>query len=292
VKHPRSTITLAPLSAMMTAAPSATAIDWDHQYPDQNLRGKRIRIEVDNVKRRASVRRGAARAIPLQTNLAWSKPLQAKPRCVGGSFDSIVGVCRAIFSLLPTIQPNLRGLPPTRPEEIPMPTARKHRRVPMLMAPTRIMIAAILGLLPGAVASTEPAPPPTPAVVSAPPGDSAPIPNTAGSAVAQDIPAPAGQMNPPAASSGLRAYIDPWSGELIPTPAPGTDLRPMPQSAVSTPGPSLRQVVLPDGSIMVDLQGQFRSNVTATVGADGEMTIEHQPPATLDITPADPTTGE
>jgi len=173
-----------------------------------------------------------------------------------------------------------------------MPATSKHQRVPKFMPITRVIIVVILGLLPGAVASSEPALPPTPAVNAHPASDSASNPDTAVSAEPQNMPARSGQMNPPAGSSGLRAYIDPWTGEVTSQPAPGTDLRPMPRGTVSTTGPGLREVVLPDGSIMVDLQGQFRSTVTATVGADGEMTIKHQPPATVDNTPSNPSAGE
>jgi hypothetical protein len=82
--------------------------------------------------------------------------------------------------------------------------------------------------------------------------------------------APSGRIG----AAEQRVYIDPATGEFS-TPAmagrglPDTLRRPDP--ALSTSSVGLEQVVHPDGSVSVDLQGRFRSRVYATVDEAGNL---------------------
>jgi hypothetical protein len=78
-------------------------------------------------------------------------------------------------------------------------------------------------------------------------------------------------------ASGFRAYVDPETGELTepPSDAPAEE----PAAAFSTSDEGLVAVPspVPGGGVMVDLQGRFRSPLTATVGADGKVRMQHVP---------------
>jgi hypothetical protein len=82
----------------------------------------------------------------------------------------------------------------------------------------------------------------------------------------------------PQGSTGLRVCVDPETGEFT---VPPSDVRAAEQSAAafstsheglvetSSPGPG--------GGVMVDLEGRFRSPLTATVGTDGKLKMYHRP---------------
>lgn len=78
-------------------------------------------------------------------------------------------------------------------------------------------------------------------------------------------------------TSGFRAYVDPETGQLIEPPeeAPAEPTAP----ALSTSDEGLVAVPspVPGGGNMVNLQGRFRSPLTATVGADGKVRMQHVP---------------
>lgn len=85
-----------------------------------------------------------------------------------------------------------------------------------------------------------------------------------------------------AASAGRRVYIDPATGRPSSGPPPippGQARRPEVANALSTSSEGLREVPvpLPGGGVMVDLQGRFRSQVTATVQADGTVALNCGP---------------
>lgn len=85
-----------------------------------------------------------------------------------------------------------------------------------------------------------------------------------------------------AASAGRRVYIDPATGRPSSGPPPippGQARRPEVANALSTSSEGLRAVPVaaPGGGVMVDLQGRFRSLVTATVGADGSVGLRCGP---------------
>jgi hypothetical protein len=88
---------------------------------------------------------------------------------------------------------------------------------------------------------------------------------------------------PKVAPGGMRAFIDPQTGRFVSEPAPGTpplELSPAELNAFSTSDQGLVEVpsTVPGGGVKVDLQGRFQSPLTATVGADGKVTIGHAPP--------------
>ncbi|MHC4984477.1 MAG: post-PEP-CTERM-1 domain-containing protein, partial [Planctomycetota bacterium] len=79
-------------------------------------------------------------------------------------------------------------------------------------------------------------------------------------------------------SSGFRAYVDPETGELTEPPSdalaeepPAAAFSTSHEGLVETPSPA------PGGGVMVDLQGRFRSPLTATVDADGKVRMQHGP---------------
>ncbi len=104
-------------------------------------------------------------------------------------------------------------------------------------------------------------------------------------------PAPAGKSRPncvipaqpaaPPASPGLRAFVDPQTGELTRPPVGRRpDGVPAPRAELSTSGEGLVEVPVPAPSpgVMVHLQGRFRSDLTATVGPDGKVRVRHETP--------------
>ena len=93
----------------------------------------------------------------------------------------------------------------------------------------------------------------------------------------------------PQGSAGLRVYVDPQTGKLAAPPAgapPASvppegrrpDRVPPPRPEFSTSGEGLVEIVdpVPGRGVTVDLQGRFRSSLTATVGPEGKATIRHE----------------
>jgi hypothetical protein len=81
------------------------------------------------------------------------------------------------------------------------------------------------------------------------------------------------------AGSSLNAYIDAETGELTSTPsAEQLELQFSPEleNALNRSSVGLVEVVLPDGGVMVDLQGRFRSAVFATLSTEGALTLNHE----------------
>jgi hypothetical protein len=115
-------------------------------------------------------------------------------------------------------------------------------------------------------------------------------------AVATPIAAPAAVAQVPQASSsaksnptesGMRAYLDPETGTIG---APGVS-----QSAIAgtqSTGPALQEVVLPDGSVMVDLQGTLQDYMILNIDAKGHKVMRCVPNPTEALkstpTPAEP----
>lgn len=78
----------------------------------------------------------------------------------------------------------------------------------------------------------------------------------------------------PAASGGLRAYLDPATGRLIDQPTYGEPTLELSDEALyrfSTDHFGLIEERLPDGTLKVDLKGRFRTGSVATVDEDGEV---------------------
>jgi hypothetical protein len=72
--------------------------------------------------------------------------------------------------------------------------------------------------------------------------------------------------------------VDPQTGQRIPAPPGGVAIPASP--AFSTSHQGLVEEPAPGGGVMIDLQGRFRSAVTATVGADGKSHLDCVPPGT------------
>lgn len=78
----------------------------------------------------------------------------------------------------------------------------------------------------------------------------------------------------PAASGGLRAYLDPATGRLIDHPPygrPTIELRTRELYMFTTDDFGLIERKMPDGSYAMDLEGRFRQGTVATVGENGEI---------------------
>ncbi len=97
------------------------------------------------------------------------------------------------------------------------------------------------------------------------------------------------QATQPVAADGLVVYLDPETG--APTAHPTADQVAAMQAALAAAldrsQEGLYDVVLPDGTVMRDLQGRFESAVVVRVAADGSL---HQDcitnPAALEVAPA------
>lgn len=86
----------------------------------------------------------------------------------------------------------------------------------------------------------------------------------------------------PAQASGLRVYRDPATGKIGPPPAgfqpPGLSIAE--QQMLNRTDHGLRERTLPNGAVVVDLQGRFRSMAIATTAANGkpEVNCAHTTP--------------
>lgn len=80
----------------------------------------------------------------------------------------------------------------------------------------------------------------------------------------------------PAASGGLRAYLDPATGRLIDHPPygkPTLELDRDTLSMFSSDGFGLIEETLPDGTVKIDLRGRFREGTAATTNESGDIRI-------------------
>jgi hypothetical protein len=84
----------------------------------------------------------------------------------------------------------------------------------------------------------------------------------------------------PEAASGMIIHIDPQTGQLRKTPAPGTvplQLNPQERNAFSTSHQGLVQVpsLVPGGGVRLDLQGRFQSPLVVTIDSEGKLKMQH-----------------
>jgi hypothetical protein len=89
----------------------------------------------------------------------------------------------------------------------------------------------------------------------------------------------------PEGASGMIIHIDPQTGELRKTPAPGTvplQLSPQERNAFSTSHQGLVEMPssVPGGGVKLDLQGRFQSPLVVTIDRDGKIKMQHlgEPP--------------
>jgi hypothetical protein len=84
----------------------------------------------------------------------------------------------------------------------------------------------------------------------------------------------------PQGSPGMRVYVDPETGEFTVPPKEARAVEaPAPEAAFSSSHEGLVEVrsSVPGGGILLDLQGRFRSPLTATLGTDGKLKMQHGP---------------
>ncbi|HOC44827.1 MAG TPA: hypothetical protein PKJ99_17575 [Thermoanaerobaculales bacterium] len=114
-------------------------------------------------------------------------------------------------------------------------------------------------------------------------------------ALAGDDPAPVApqeQAVTQAPAAGLVVYIDPETGKVTSTPTDAQ--RAAMQSALAEllnySDEGLVEVVMPDGSVVMDLQGRFQSTLIVQVAPDGtrHFTQVGAAPDTIDALPAQP----
>jgi hypothetical protein len=89
----------------------------------------------------------------------------------------------------------------------------------------------------------------------------------------------------PEGAHGMIIHIDPQTGELRKTPAPGTvplQLSPQERNAFSTSHQGLVEMPssVPGGGVKLDLQGRFQSPLVVTIDRDGKIKTQHlgEPP--------------
>jgi hypothetical protein len=77
------------------------------------------------------------------------------------------------------------------------------------------------------------------------------------------------------ATQGMRVYRDPQTGRLGPLPTgvvpPGLTISE--QRMLSRSDQGLKSRMLPGGGVAIDLQGRYRNMSMATVGSDGQATV-------------------
>lgn len=91
-------------------------------------------------------------------------------------------------------------------------------------------------------------------------------------AAKQPVAAP--RPTPPLGGAGVRVAIDPATGELgLPSPEQARLLGAAEEAALSRSSVGLHQVYLPDGTVMIDLQGRFMDYLVARVDASGKLRV-------------------
>lgn len=79
----------------------------------------------------------------------------------------------------------------------------------------------------------------------------------------------------PIEASGLRVYRDPATGKIGPPPAdfqpPGLSIAE--QQMLNRSDHGLQERTLPNGAVVIDLQGRFRSMAVATTGTEGKPAV-------------------
>lgn len=79
---------------------------------------------------------------------------------------------------------------------------------------------------------------------------------------------------------GMKVYVDPQTGNIVPAPAPGASTLVIPsdqQNALSTSSQGLaeRPSDAAGGGVLLDLQGRFQSPMIGTTDNAGNSTVQH-----------------
>jgi hypothetical protein len=92
---------------------------------------------------------------------------------------------------------------------------------------------------------------------------------------AQPTPGTAEQTSPAAPAPGVRIFIDPTTGEARePTAQEMAEMAK--QSAAAKPGSKPQAVQLPDGTVMVPMEGMPQTPVQACLEKDGSLKVDHE----------------
>lgn len=88
------------------------------------------------------------------------------------------------------------------------------------------------------------------------------------------------RSRPAQSDPGMIVHIDPATGRIISPPKetlPGPVLQ-APVEGAKKPAAELRQLPspVPGGGVMIELDERFQTPLTATVGADGKVKLEHK----------------
>ncbi|OGF11206.1 MAG: hypothetical protein A2W00_10135 [Candidatus Eisenbacteria bacterium RBG_16_71_46] len=158
--------------------------------------------------------------------------------------------------------------------------ATQHRSR-LLLAGALVAVAGIAwaGLRPQAPEAGSSATGTTPAVALVAPEAAAPAvtpapANTPKSRPARQVAAAAPAAVAPApvaGEAGMRIFLDPETGAIGPPPV--GSLSPAPEGAIEEPSANLREQMLPDGSVMIDLQGQFQEYTIIQLDANGRRIV-------------------
>lgn len=105
------------------------------------------------------------------------------------------------------------------------------------------------------------------AAVAAPPTKPAPAADAAQASTAT-----------PAASAGLRAYIDPETGRLVERPVTAEQQRAAVQDIAAPDFSKIQEIRHADGSIETIFNGQVDNALIATVGKDGKVSMHCSEP--------------
>lgn len=98
------------------------------------------------------------------------------------------------------------------------------------------------------------------------------IPVLTGAAIAPTPDSSAsGSPGTPAATSGIRAYIDPVTGKLLPEPSPAEVGRALPVAGLEPDDSRIEVLALPNGAKGVRFNGQRQATMIATLADDGSL---------------------
>ena len=78
----------------------------------------------------------------------------------------------------------------------------------------------------------------------------------------------------PPSAPGMKAYVDPATGALLPERPANLPAEPA-SAALDRSTAGLVEVPGPRGGTMIDLQGRFQSPLVATIAPDGTLRVRH-----------------
>ncbi|MGH9365715.1 MAG: hypothetical protein ACRD1B_10705 [Thermoanaerobaculia bacterium] len=89
-----------------------------------------------------------------------------------------------------------------------------------------------------------------------------------------DKASPSPAVNAQSPSAGMKAYIDPDTGEFLEQPPKGAEPLVTPSAVLPEPVPV--EAPGPAGGVKVDVGGRFQTPLEATIGPDGKSVVRHR----------------